>query len=83
MLNKNTPTQRERAGPSVVVNTPTRELSMQIEEQTKQLVQGWSLLVGKIDIHVLWKKKKLSVQVLLEEALPTWWMEGGPDEGDR
>ena len=40
MLHEATPTQREEDGPKAVILTPTRELCMQLEEQTQQIVQG-------------------------------------------
>ena len=43
MLHEATPTQREEDGPKVVILTPTRELCMQLEEQTQQIVQGIEL----------------------------------------
>lgn len=45
MLHEATPTQREEGGPKVVILTSTRELCMQLEEQTQQIVQGMYIQV--------------------------------------
>jgi ATP-dependent RNA helicase DDX59 len=68
ILYETTPTQREGAGPRAVVLTPTRELSMQLEQQAQQIMKGipsmkTALVVGGLSVSNQIYRLKSGVQV--------------------